>query len=142
MRQKKLLLILFLFLSGLIHPQDNTTSTNSGFWVLDKTVKNVEFYHMISECSGKKVVFLKFNNKNNYKVKIAWKEVFQTKQQKEKIEGIKGTKELMLFPGIKSSDNCNTPNNTGLFISPEQVSLTHAVEILQFEFKEINVRSI
>jgi hypothetical protein len=129
-------------LSALVHGQDKIASANSGPWVLDKTVNNVEFYHRMAECSGKKVVFLKMNNKNNYKVKISWKEAYKTKEQKEKIEGIKGTKELVLFPGIKSLDNCNTSKNAELFISPDQVSLTHGVEILQFEFKEINVRSI
>lgn len=38
-------------------------------WVFDRTVQNVDLYHMVTACEGKKVVFLKFNNRNTYKVK-------------------------------------------------------------------------
>src|SRR5687767_12988572 len=64
-------------------------------WVLYASVRNVDFYYRIGECTGKKVVFLKFNNRNSQKVKVSWKEVFNTQFEVQK-EGFRGTKHLML----------------------------------------------
>lgn len=122
--------------------QDSHQRNKIDAWIFDKVVDNVECYHMIAECSGKKAVFLKFNNKNNYKVKISWKEIFKEKGSEEKIENFKNTKQLVLSPGIKTVSSCSDPQNKELVITHDQVSMTHSVNIAKFEFDDVQVNPL
>jgi len=107
-------------------------------WQLDKTVDGVEFYHAISSCSGKKVVFLKLVNKNSYSVKASWKELFATQFDKE-LEGYKGKKHLVLSPGETSETSCTTARHKELVVLPSQITPTYEADISSFSFKEISV---
>ena len=107
-------------------------------WQLDATVSGVQFYHSITGCNGKKVVFLKFVNTNTYQVKIAWKEVFAT-QADPKIEGYMGQKKLLLPPGETSETDCANSRHKECLILPSQVTPTYNADILKFEYKEITV---
>src|SRR5688572_12177354 len=53
-------------------------------WTLYTTVRNVDFYYRIADCSGRKVVLMKFNNRNAQRVKVTWKEVFNTQFEAQK----------------------------------------------------------
>lgn len=110
-------------------------------WVFDKTVQNVDLYHMITACEGQKVVFLKFNNRNMYKVKISWKEVFVTQMEKAR-EGFRGMKQLILPPGETAQSDCTDVKNKECLIVASQVSPAYPAEIIQFEFKNINVSNL
>lgn len=107
-------------------------------WSLDATVKNVKFYHSIVDCNGKKVVFLKFDNKNSYPVDISWKEVFTT-QLEEKADGFAGKKQLTLQKGVTMPVNCADNLNKKNIISSSEVSPTYVVEIKKFDYKDIIV---
>ena len=107
-------------------------------WVLDKTVSNVDFYYMISECDGKKVVFLKFNNRNDKKVKVSWKEVFSTQFEKTR-EGFKGEKQLVLSKGETLQDDCKNVNVKQCIVLPSEVSSTYLAEIISFTFSQVRV---
>jgi hypothetical protein len=111
-------------------------------WVHDKTVSNVEFYHMITTCDGETVVLLKLNNLNNYKVKISWKESFTTKELQKPIEGYKGERYITLPKGSSSETDCRNPKNETLVITGAEVSPTHRTDITSFEFKDIKVQRI
>src|SRR5262245_57752092 len=92
---------------GIVHASEYSVQpTPLTEWILDTTVGNVDCYHQVTDCNGKKVVFLKFNNKNNYKVTITWKEVFVTKQVPQKQDGAFGQKQLVITPGETSQTDC------------------------------------
>ena len=109
-------------------------------WVFHQTVNNVDFYHMLANCDGKKVVLLKFNNRNNHKVKVSWKEAFDT-QFKKGEEGFAGKKILTVAPGETFASGCGDSRYKDLLIMPAQVSPTYIAEISAFEFKELKVSS-
>jgi len=110
-------------------------------WVFDKTVKNVDFYHSIVSCNGKNVVLLKFNNRNNRKVRVAWKEAFDTQREKG-IEGFLGQKQLELRPGITAQTNCNSIKFKEGIIQSHQVNPTYAADVLKFNYKDISVTKL
>ncbi len=146
---------LFLFsATGWAFPSGNPWYTGPGFhlvitanepaiteWILDKSVGNVDFYHAITVCNGKKAVFLKFNNKNNYRVKVTWKEVFKIPPG-EKKDGYSGKKELVLAPGITSPKDCADVANKKNIILPGEIDPLSVNEILDFSFKEITVSNL
>ena len=107
-------------------------------WVLDKTVNHVDCYYLLTECGGKKVVLLKFNNKNTYKVKVTWKEVFDTQLQKG-VAGFRGKKQLLIAPGETFASGCADSKNKELLVLPADVIPTYAAEIVAFEFNDIQV---
>jgi hypothetical protein len=107
-------------------------------WILDKTVSNVDFYYLISECEGKKVVFLKFINRNNSKVKVSWKEIFSTQFEKNRA-GYKGPKQLVLSKGETAQTNCNQVNIKECLVQPSEVSTTYLAEITSFSFSDVQV---
>ena len=113
-------------------------NTVAGDWVLGQTVNNVEFYYKMTECNGKKVVLLKLNNKNSYKVKISWKEVFTT-QMEQQAEGHFGKKELTVAPGEVYAGECTGSNYKELLILPTGVSPAYAADIQKFAYKDISV---
>lgn len=109
-------------------------------WIFDKTVGNVDCYHLIADCNGAAAVFLKFQNNNKFDVKISWKELFTTRQVSSKSEGIKGEKKLILPPGETSSTSCTATINKECIILPQQAIPAYKADILQFEFKDITVK--
>ena len=113
----------------------------AGTWVFDRTVQNVDLYHMITACEGKKVVFLKFNNRNMYKVEISRKEVFVTQMEKAR-EGFRGMKQLILPPGETAQFDCTDVKNKECLIIASQVSPAYPAEIIQFEIKDSNVSNL
>lgn len=135
-------LALFLFCSASVTPKSNTVSTvRSNVWVFHKTVDNVDFYHMLTNCNGKSVVLLKFNNKNDYKVKVSWKEVFTTQLEKS-VEGFNGIKQLFIGTGETMCSGCKDDKIKELLILPEQVTPSYGVSILGFAFKDVTVSLI
>ena len=123
---------------SLIKPADKPAITE---WILDKTIGNVDFYHSITVCNGKKVVFLKFNNKNSYSVKITWKEIFKI-QTGEIKDGFMGKKELVLSSGITTPNDCTDVVNKKSIVLPSEIDPVFVAEILDFSFKDITVNSI
>jgi hypothetical protein len=107
-------------------------------WQLDATVNGVEFYHAIAECKGRKIVFLKVNNKNAYKVNVSWKEVF-TSVEGQKVAGANSPKKLLLSTGETFEASCETTIRKELVILPEQVHPTHVIKIAKFNYNDIAV---
>ena len=107
-------------------------------WVLYASVRNVDFYYRIGECTGKKVVFLKFNNRNTQKVKVSWKEVFNTQFEVQK-EGFRGTKHLMLPIGETAQSDCSNLRIKELLVLPGHVNPSYNADIKKFHFKNISV---
>lgn len=116
----------------------NTTAHPTGEWVLDKTVSNVDFYHSITICNGKPVVFLKFINRNTGKVKVGWKEIFVTRT-KARVLGFNGKKELLLAPGTTTPADCTDASNKKIVIHGGDVDPMSVVEITNFIFQDISV---
>ena len=107
-------------------------------WVLVATVNNVDFYYQITDCSGKNVVLLKFNNRNASKVKVTWKEVFTTQFEKDRT-GLAGTKQLLLATGETFEAACSEVKIKELVILPSQVNPAYSADIKKFGFKDIMV---
>jgi hypothetical protein len=107
-------------------------------WTLYTTVRNVDFYYRIADCSGKKVVLMKFNNRNAQRVKVTWKEVFNTQFEAQK-EGFRGTKQLTLPTGETSQTDCANIRVKELVVLPGQVNPTYQADIKRFNFKNITV---
>ena len=118
-----------------------TESAPSPVWILDSTVSKVNFYHMVTTCDGKNTVFLKFENKNKFDVKVTWKEKFLT-QQLGFVDGFEGEKQLE----IKSEEtlmpsSCNDSKKQ-FIVFPQQVSPAYMAIVLDFGFKEIIVTEL
>ena len=107
-------------------------------WVLQSTVRNVDFYYRISECSGEKVVFLKFNNRNRQQVKVSWREVFATQFDVAK-EGFSGVKQLLLPTGETAQTDCSTIRVKECVVFANQVTPTYLADIRRFTFRNITV---
>lgn len=110
-------------------------------WIYDKTVDGVHFSHSIADCSGKKVVFLKFENKNIYQVEVSWKEVFET-QVDAATEGFSGSKTMTIPSGITMPAGCADAANKKNIILPSEVSPLYVAVIKKFDFKDIHVTKI
>ena len=107
-------------------------------WTLYTTVRNVDFYYRIADCSGRKVVLMKFNNRNAQRVKVTWKEVFNTQFEAQK-EGFRGTKQLTLPTGETSQTNCANIRVKELIVLPGQVNPSYQADIKRFNFRNITV---
>lgn len=143
--QRLFLLFLILFSSQLAI-QAAAQGTASGDltpplkWQLDATVGGVQFYHALTTCNGKKVVFLKFNNRNSGAVKVSWKEVFVLQQNATKVDDLLGQKQLTVQPGETFQSNCAEQKQREL-LTPrvQQVTPVDKGEIIKFSFKDIKV---
>lgn len=112
-------------------------------WVYDKTVNHVDFYHKIISCEGKNAVVLKFINKNSYKVKVSWKEAFETAQVKIMTEAVYGEKELVLSAGeTLLSPGCEGSNSKQCLVLSQQAFPHYNADIIKFEFKDILITPI
>lgn len=107
-------------------------------WVLFKTVNNVDFYYQFNDCSGKKVVFLKLNNRNKQAVKVSWKEVFTTQFEKDKT-GMAGTKHLLIGTGEISAADCSNIKIKELVVLPSHVNPTYNADIQKFSITDLMV---
>lgn len=128
--------LFFSFISFAIQAQQKSIST----WHLDATINGVQFYHSLTQCNGKKVVFLKMMNTNRYKVDIAWEEVFDT-QFENNIDGLGGRKKISLQAGESTQTNCTTAQKK-LIIQPEQINPTYVPEVSSFKYKGISVSRV
>lgn len=111
-------------------------------WQSDGLVNGVSFFHSIGVCNGEHVVFLKLINKNNFKVKITWKEDFVSRQVAQKTEGSFGEKELTLKAGQTSEANCAMVKQKELIVRADQVNPSFKAEILDYGFRNINVSKL
>ncbi|MEO6584082.1 MAG: hypothetical protein ABIO05_07145 [Ferruginibacter sp.] len=142
MKQKKLLLLPLLFLCGFLFAQNNAVLPDkAGTWVLDKTVSNVVFYHMVKVCKGENVVFLKFNNKNTSPVKISWAEVFSTQLETDR-PGALGQKSLVIPSGVSSYSDCSGSSHKEFITLSTDVSPAYIAVISKFDFKNITVEKV
>ena len=127
--------IVFAFTS----PANVSSKTPDG-WILDQTTGNVSFYHMITFCSGNKVVFLKFDNKNDYAVNLSWQETFVTMDRSaEKKEGPFKSKELTVASGETAASDCEDQKQAILIAKPDQNSPVYRADIRQFSFVNVTV---
>lgn len=133
--------LFFLPCSLLAQKKASVNSANDPAWQLDASVNGVDFYHAMSDCDGKKVVLLKFDNKNKSSVTVSWKEKFTT-QLETKVIGAKGKKEMIIPSGITVPSGCGETNKsrrpaviTGFDVQPHYVA-----EIRVFEFVDISVQ--
>ncbi|MBL0359417.1 MAG: hypothetical protein IPP72_22280 [Chitinophagaceae bacterium] len=125
----------------LHHPEVlnlDATSHPTAEWVLDKTVSNVDFYHSITACNGKNVVFLKFVNRNSQSVKISWQEIFVT-SGRERREGFAGRKEMLIPTGTTTPADCADVASKKIIIRGGEVDPMSVVEIINFIYKDVTV---
>ncbi len=143
MRLNYFMILSFMFLcsnsfaQGRIHLPDK-----QGSWVFDKTVSNVDMYHMIDECNGKNVIYLKFENKNKFKVQINWKEVFVTSQVAAKTESFDGEKKLLLPAGQVMTTYCGETINQACLILAEKAIPHYKADFRNFEFKDVLITAL
>ena len=119
-----------------------SVSGDDNNWVLNKSVGNVDLYYKISDCNGEKVIFLKFDNKNNYDVKVAWKEAVADKTFGKVVECYYGEKQLTLAPGVTSQDGCGSVASPECLINLKTAIPTLPVDPLNLEFKDVNVSKV
>jgi hypothetical protein len=115
------------------------TSTVSDIdWIADQRVNGVSFFHRLTTCNGRTVVFLKFENKTTRPVSVTWTEIFDT-QSKKGSEGWKGPKQIMLKPGTTSQADCAGTDNPQCRVVPLDVNPTYVAVIKSFAFANITV---
>lgn len=110
-------------------------------WILDARDQKVEFYHSLIDCNGKAVVFLKFNNKNNYPVHISWRDVLVVNSSRTR-QGLNTKKELLLAPGITTPSDCSDAINKLLILLPPQIAPLAVRQMVDYSFKEVKVSKI
>jgi len=119
-----------------------SVSGDDNNWVLNKSVGNVDLYYKISECNGEKVIFLKFDNKNNYSLKITWKEAIADKVFGNVVDCHYGEKQLTLPPGVTVQDGCSSISCPECQINMRTAIPTHEADPLNLEFKEVTVSKV
>jgi|GEM_PF-2450478 len=139
---KFILFLLIIFFTSKIEARAKLNLPDTIKWVFDTTVNGVSFYHIITPCSGKNVVFLKLVNSNRNAVKASWKELFKTKQEKQKIEGYKGLKQITLRRGETIEATCDNPRYIELSIQPSEVNPTFLALIENFNYTQVKVSRI
>ncbi len=141
MKQKNFLIIIVMLLCNQLIAQKHQVSLpdKTEVWILDKSISNVDFYHMIKECNGSKVVVVKFHNKNSYNVDVNWSESFST-QSEENVKGFKGVKNVMLHPGVTSFSDCSSENHKKFMTTNEEVSPAYVAVISKFDFIDVQVK--
>ncbi len=141
MKQKNFLIIIVMLFCNQLIAQKQTVSTpdKTNVWILDKSVSNVDFYHMIKECNGNKVVVVKFYNKNKYNVDVNWSESFST-QLEQNVIGAKGIKNIILLPGVTSYSDCSSQNHKKFMTTKDEVSPAYVAIISKFDFINIQVK--
>jgi hypothetical protein len=129
---------LLLLSSGNLFAQSKTGVSP---WTLYKTVANIEFYHQVAECDGKKIVLLKFNNKTQQKVTIQWKDSFEMNPgEPNMLHQTSAVKSIVLLPGTTSATDCNNTKQKALLSQPPQLSPIYKAEPFKFSFSEIKIK--
>jgi hypothetical protein len=108
-------------------------------WILEMSTGNVDLYYQIGECDGQKVIFMKFENRNNHEVEITWKETVHDNFSKSHITGFYGEKQLVLAPGQLVQADCTSSICQECITRSVDVTPTHLVEIKEFSFTEVSV---
>ena len=141
MKQNFFLIIIVMLLCNQLIAQKQMASLpdKTDVWILDKSVSNVDFYHMIKECNGSKVVVVKFHNKNSYHVDVNWSESFSTQLEQDVI-GAKGIKNIILQPGITSYSDCSAQKHKEFMTTKDEVSPAYVAVISKFDFINIQVK--
>ena len=119
---------------------DDENSTGTSEWVLSQSNGNVDFYYKIDVCNGQKAVFLKFVNKNSYKVSVTWEEVYSDRKSGKNFENFSGDKQLTISPNATLQASCNGTECNECLILSSMVSPMQVVDVQQFEFKNITVK--
>jgi hypothetical protein len=130
---------LFIFLGNISF---SAISGEDNKWTRDKSVSNVDLYYKISECNGEKVIFLKFDNKNDFSVKITWKEAIADKVFGNVVDCNYGEKQLTLPPGVTVQDGCSSISCPECQINVRTAIPTHEADPLNLEFKEVTVNKV
>lgn len=142
MKQRILLLIPLLFLCGFLYAQNDIVSPDkTGAWILDQTVSQVDFYHMINECNGEKLVFIKLFNRNTYPVKVAWDETVATQLETAR-SASRGKKSLIVQSGKSLNSDCNSGTHKELVTLSSEVSPAYVAIISKFNFQNITVERV
>ncbi len=108
-------------------------------WIFHSEEKGVKIYYQINSCNNRSVVFFKFNNTNKEKVRISWKETFQTTQVPEEKDGFLGKKELDLPPGETYPLSCDQIKVKECITFSDQALPTYKAEITKVNLRNINV---
>jgi|GEM_PF-1557298 len=147
LRAVLLLAVSFCFTSSLQsgNGKHASSSTNKNIskpnadeqWTLAKSTDKVDIYYVIKDCKGQRTVFLKVDNKNNYAVKVSWKEKFET-QQKVTVEGAAG-KELVLAAGATIQATCDNDNAKECVISASQVTPAFKADVSKYDVSSLSV---
>jgi hypothetical protein len=128
---KHISLLFILIITGLA-----AYSQEMGAYTLGTSSGNVDCYYSLSECNGKTVVLLRFNNRNNTPVMLSWNEVFTTKQVSEKTIGYK-QKQIRLAPGISAPRDCEDADHKAYIVGEADVHLAYRADITGFEFRDV-----
>ena len=99
---------------------------------------NVDCYYAITQCNGKTVVLLRFDNKNAAAVHLSWKEAFNTVEFPQTSPGLR-TKQVTLAPGLSPAVNCQNNTQPELMIGEGDVTPTYIAHITGFGFTNLNV---
>jgi len=127
------------FLFGLMAISIAGFSQTQEGYTLGTTSGNVDCYYSITNCNGKTVVLLRFDNKNTSPVTVAWKEIFTTKQLPKSMPGHLN-KQVTLAPGVSSVLNCEDMSHREYIIGEADVNQTYRADITGFRFGEVSVK--
>jgi hypothetical protein len=142
MKKAVLFTIIFSLSLFLGNKSMASVSGDDNKWVLNKSVGNVDLFYKISECNGEKVIFLKFDNKNDYSVKITWKEAIADKVFGNVVDCHNGDKQLTLSPGITVQDDCTSALSPECRINVQNAIPTHVADPFGLEFKNVTVSKV
>jgi len=137
---KKAILIFCITVLGILPGVNYASgSGDDNGWTLTKSAGKVDLFYKIGQCNGETVIFLKFDNKNDKSVTISWKEAVTDVKFGKTFEGQYGAKQLVLKPGITSSDNCSEASIGECVVRMTEIVPTFPAEPKSFEFKEVTV---
>ncbi len=130
---KRTLLLFFTLSTSLL-----VSAQEPPGYTLGKSADNVDCYYRISDCNGKTVLFLVFDNRNPSAVNVSWTELFSTKQVPEKTPGYK-QKELLLAPGLSEAADCSITEDKVYIIDETDVHRAYRADITGFEFGNVQI---
>ncbi len=130
--------LLFAALFGLFSSQDIFAQSERSKWTPVKTASNVDVLYQLSTCDGTDVIFVRFVNRNNYPVRIVWKEAFDTQVEKNTLG--KGVEKSMLLPvGETVNTDCNRDQLPECKISAKQIAPHYRASIQGYRLTELTV---
>jgi hypothetical protein len=107
-------------------------------YTLGTTASAVYCYYSITNCNGKTVVMLRFDNRNSSAVTISWKEEFNTTLVPGSNPGYK-VKQAILPPGVSEASSCTDANHNNYIIGEADVSRTYRADITGFAFSDVTI---